>query len=171
MRPLPSNRLDPKVKTVWRLSALIGVVACSAVVLLILWLCRLAVVEELGATSAEAEGLMLALTICAIVAVVALVAFVLVVPPIRYIRWRFEVAPDELDIYKGIIWRHRIITPLVRVQNVDTRQGPLLRIANLASVTVSTAAGSHEIPGLSLEEADELRDKVALLARLAQEDV
>ena len=41
----------------------------------------------------------------------------------------------------------------------------------LAQVTVSTAAGNHEIPGLLVEDADELRDLIATQARLAQEDL
>ena len=40
-----------------------------------------------------------------------------------------------------------------------------------AQVTVSTAAGNHEIPGLLVEDADELRDLIATQARLAQEDL
>jgi membrane protein YdbS with pleckstrin-like domain len=39
------------------------------------------------------------------------------------------------------------------------------------SVTVSTAAGRHEIPGLDIATAEALRDKAAELARLAREDV
>ena len=41
----------------------------------------------------------------------------------------------------------------------------------LASVTVATAAGEHEIPGLAFDVAEQLRDRAAELARLAQEDV
>ena len=56
-------------------------------------------------------------------------------------------------------------------QNTDTRQGPILRAFGLSSVTVATAAGEHEIPGLALDVAEQLRDRAAELARLAQEDV
>ena len=48
---------------------------------------------------------------------------------------------------------------------------PILRAFGLSSVTVATAAGEHEIPGLGIEEADVLRDRAAELARLAREDV
>ena len=41
----------------------------------------------------------------------------------------------------------------------------------LASVTVATAAGEHEIPGLAFDVAEQLRDRAAELARLAREDV
>lgn len=103
--------------------------------------------------------------------VVALVVMVGILPPIRHMRWRYEVGENELDIARGIIWRARFVIPFVRVQNTDTKQGPILRMFNLASVTVSTAAGEHVIPGLAFEEADMLRDRIATQARLAQEDV
>jgi membrane protein YdbS with pleckstrin-like domain len=96
---------------------------------------------------------------------------VVVIPKVRWIRWSFEVYDEEIDIYRGIFWRRYIIIPLIRVQNVDTRQGPIMRANGLASFTVATAAGEHEIPGLKVAEADALRDHVALLARIAQEDV
>lgn len=60
---------------------------------------------------------------------------------------------------------------MVRVQHVDTKQGPLMSKFVLASVTISTAAGSHEIPALKEEIADELRDHISILARVVEEDV
>ncbi|MEG2459398.1 MAG: PH domain-containing protein, partial [Raoultibacter sp.] len=89
----------------------------------------------------------------------------------RFARWRYELTQDYLDIARGIVWRKRIIIPFIRVQNTDTRQGPILRAFALASVTVSTAAGEHAIPGLEAEVAESLRDRAAELARMAQEDV
>ena len=61
--------------------------------------------------------------------------------------------------------------PFIRVQNTDTRQGPVLRAFGLASVMVSTAGTSLEIPGLRSDEADQVRDRAAELARIAREDV
>ena len=103
--------------------------------------------------------------------IVLAVVFVAVLPPVRYARWRYEVSQDYLEIARGIIWRKRFVIPFIRVQNTDTRQGPVLRAFGLASVTVSTAAGEHEIPGLDVEEAEVLRDRAAELARIAREDV
>ena len=67
--------------------------------------------------------------------------------------------------------KKRIIVPLVRVQHVESKQGPIMKANGLASVLVSTAGESFEIPGLAEAEAAELRDRVAELARLAKEDV
>lgn len=103
--------------------------------------------------------------------VILLVLFLVILPPIRYARFRYEVSDDFLEIAQGIIWRKRYMVPFIRVQNTDTRQGPILRAFGLASVTISTAAGSLAIPGLDAAEADTLRDRAAELARLAREDV
>ena len=163
MRPMPKNQLNPKVKNVWRINdalAALGVYVCCAITFFIV-----AIADPAAGWAWVVVGVLTALFAVALVVVLA------VLPQIRYMRWRYEVCDNELDIARGIVWRKRFIIPFVRVQNTDTRQGPILRAFGLASVTVSTAAGNHEIPGLSFEEADELRDRIAEQARLAQEDV
>lgn len=163
MRPLPAHQLNPKVKNVWRISDSIG--------LTLIYLCCVAtfvivpLADPAQSWSWVVAGVMTAIWVAAMVVCVA------ILPPIRHVRWRYEVGEHELDIARGIIWRKRFIIPFVRVQNTDTKQGPILRAFNLASVTVATAAGEHEIPGLAFEEADALRDAIAEQARLAQEDV
>ena len=85
--------------------------------------------------------------------------------------WRYDVTPTDVDLYHGVFVKKRVLVPLVRVQHVETKQGPVLRAHGLASVTVSTAGESFEIPGLAEADAAALRDRVAELARLAKEDV
>jgi len=171
MRALPTRKLDKRITRVWRLSATINVLFWS----MLLVLPAIIVFSNLTASGSMDEGGMLTLTIITVVLVLLLtvffVVFVLIVPKIRWIQWSFEVYDQEIDIHKGIFWKKRIIIPLIRVQNVDTRQGPIMRANGLASFTVATAAGEHVIPGLLVEEADALRDHVAILARIAQEDV
>ncbi|MGI6105755.1 MAG: PH domain-containing protein [Raoultibacter sp.] len=162
MRELPKNQLNPKIKNVWRINDAIWTtltfVCCFAPFMI----------------AYVATGDTWCLVVCGIVAALYLVGLIVligVLPPIRYVRWRYELSQDYLDISLGIIWRKRFIIPFIRVQNTDTRQGPILRAFKLSSVTVSTAAGEHEIPGLDIEVAEEVRDKAAELARIAQEDV
>lgn len=163
MKPMPANQLDPRVKFVWRINDAIWITICAAALLGAAAL--MAAIPE-----TEEVGVMM-LTVFGIIVVALYVLFLIVLPPIRFARWRYEVSPDYLDIAKGIIWRKRYTIPFIRVQNTDTRQGPILRAFHLASVTVSTAASEHEIPGLDAETADQLRDKAAEFARLAREDV
>ena len=161
-RPLPQNQLNPKIKSVWRISAIIWCVIIALFILL---------PSFIVAASTDHPAAWLTAGIVAIIFVVILVLTVIILPPIRYVRWRYEVTNDYLDIAKGIIWRNRYVIPFIRVQNTDTRQGPILRAFGLASVTVSTAAGEHAIAGLAVPEAEELRDRAAELARIAREDV
>lgn len=93
------------------------------------------------------------------------------IPKIRHHIWRYEVFENEIEIQHGLIRVTRVIVPMVRVQHVDTSQGPLLRRYRLASVQISTAATVHDIPALELEEADELRDYISRLARVTEDEV
>ena len=159
MKEMPSNQLDPRVKAVWRINdalwiTVIGLFAAACV-------SPFAFILDFWPVFA----------VVAICMVVAYIVWLVVLPPIRYMRWRYEVSDDYLDIAKGIIWRKRYTIPFIRVQNTDTRQGPILRAFGLASVTVSTAAKEHVIPGLQFDAAEQLRDRAAELARLAREDV
>ena len=162
MRDLPSNRLDPGVKKVWRISDAVSITLAFLGV---------AAVTGFAVWAVAEDALAVAMGIVAVAWVAFMVVWMAVVIPLRYVRWRYEVSPEYLDIARGIIIRRRFIIPFIRVQNTDTRQGPILRLFGLANVTVSTAAGEHEIPGLRTEEAEELRDRAAEFARLAREDV
>lgn len=99
------------------------------------------------------------------------VVTIYLIPKIRHKVWRYEVHENEIDIQSGIFVVTRVIVPMVRVQHVDTSQGPLLRKYNLATVKISTAATVHSIPALEMEEADQLRDSISRLARVTDDDV
>lgn len=162
MRELPANKLDPRVKHTWRIADAVAVILLAACVVLPLIMI------------ANWEGSRTLGTIAEVslwVAVAVLVLVVVVLPIVRYARWRWAVTDDYLEITKGIIWRSHTMIPFIRVQNTDTRQGPLMRMWGLANVTVATAAGEHVIPGLAVADADALRDRVAELARIAREDI
>jgi membrane protein YdbS with pleckstrin-like domain len=94
-----------------------------------------------------------------------------VIPALRWKRWRYEVRENEIELKRGIFVIKRTLVPMIRVQHVDTRQGPILKKYRLATVTISTAATVHEIPALDVEEAEELRFFISQLARVADDDV
>jgi uncharacterized protein len=96
---------------------------------------------------------------------------VAVLPYLSWKNWRYAVDAKEIDLKRGVLIKNRTLIPLSRVQHVDTRQGPLLRWYNLSSVTISTAATTHEIPALDEVIADRVRDQISKYARLAEEDV
>ncbi|MEK4520566.1 PH domain-containing protein [Psychrobacillus sp. FSL W7-1457] len=97
--------------------------------------------------------------------------FIYLFPKVRWSRWRYEVRDQEIELQHGLFVVKRTLVPMVRVQHVDTEQGPILRKYDLSSITISTAATSHTIPALITEEADELRGRISVLARVAEEDV
>ncbi|MCQ6282247.1 PH domain-containing protein [Bacillus sp. EB600] len=92
-------------------------------------------------------------------------------PLLRWKRWRYDVREQEIELQHGLFIKVRTLVPMVRVQHVDTVQGPILRKYKLASVIVHTAATIHEIPALEEDEAEELRMFISKLARVADEDV
>ncbi len=101
---------------------------------------------------------------------VLLIVGVLTVPPLRWNRWRWDIRDDGIDIRHGTLTIRRTLIPWVRVQHVDTRRGVLEQTFGLATVIVHTAAGGHTIPMLEAREADELRDRIAGLARAEEEE-
>ncbi|MDV6378510.1 PH domain-containing protein [Sporosarcina sp. GW1-11] len=92
-------------------------------------------------------------------------------PKVRWERWRYEVREAEIELQHGLFIVNRTLIPMVRVQHVDMAEGPILRKYGLASITISTAATNHSIPALVTEEADELRNRISMFARVAKDDV
>lgn len=93
----------------------------------------------------------------------------IVVPLVRWSRWRYELRDEELDLQRGAWVVTRTLIPMLRVQHVDTRRSWLADQLSLQAVIVHTAAGSHEIPALAPGEAASIRDRIALLARQPDE--
>lgn len=96
---------------------------------------------------------------------------IVLIPKIRWLRWRYEIYSSEIYLQHGLIIVTRTLVPMIRVQHVDTKQGPILKKFGLATVQISTAATVHEIPALVEEDAANLRDAIAELARVGEEDV
>jgi membrane protein YdbS with pleckstrin-like domain len=92
-------------------------------------------------------------------------ALAVVMPDLRWRRWRYEIREGEVDLQQGIVWVSRTLVPLARIQHVDTRQGPLQRRFGLATVVFYTAAGANRIPELSAPVAARVRDRIADLTR------
>lgn len=92
-------------------------------------------------------------------------ALAIVVPPLRYRRWRYEIRSDDLYFSRGALWLVRTVVPFDRIQYVETRQGPLDRTFDLHQLVVYTGAGrAGTIPGLESNEAQKLRDELSKVA-------
>lgn len=110
-----------------------------------------------------------AIPVAAIPVVVAIVfaALAIVVLPERQWRsWRYAIDEREIELRHGIWWQSWVRIPMMRVQHVDTRRGPLDRRYGIANLVLYTAAGSRQIPGLAIEVAEESRNRIAALANV-----
>ncbi len=155
MKSEPAERLDPRARTLWRITGalgmlplLIGIGLGGGYVLLRLF---------------EAPLLVSALPLVALLLLTAVA--VGVAPDLRWRRWRYEIREDEVDLQRGIFWVTRTLVPLARIQHVDTQSGPLQRRFGLATVVFYTAAGANQIPELSAPVAADVRDRISDLTR------
>jgi hypothetical protein len=160
MRPAPSLRIDSRAIRLWQVHGLIQTAVMGA-----MGMSTATVAIPVADLSPWVALLMLPLvaTYC--------VAVVFVFPRVRWRLWRYQLGANELDLQHGMLVVRRTLVPLVRVQHVDTVQGPLAKLFGLSAVTVSTAASTHEIPALSDETADQLRDSISALAREARDQL
>ena len=156
--PPPKDHLDPRARTVWRLSNLLSLLPLGALLA--------AGTVVLGWT--ELVPLPLAVAGAIALAAVAVTA-ALVGPGLTWRHWRYEVGEDEVDLERGVVTRTRTRIPMARIQHVDTRRGPIERRFGLASVVLHTAAGANEIPALAADVADAVRDRIAALANTRED--
>ena len=151
--PLPQERLDPGVRLAWRLQ----------------YALRTAFAVLAGAIATEPlDGLLAVLA--PTVPLAAGLAIVVVLPGVRYRRWRFEVGDEEIDLRHGGFTLRRTLVPMRRVQHVDSSSGVVERALDLATLTVHTAAGTVSIPGLEVSRSWQLHERIAELARLTDDD-
>jgi membrane protein YdbS with pleckstrin-like domain len=144
--PEPARRLSPTARWLWRAQGAIATAVALAI-------------------SRAAPGGAVWLLLPIVVFAIGVVA----VPELRWSRWRYEVRDEEIDLRHGTISITRTLIPMLRVQHVDTTRGPLDQLLGLATVVVHTAAGRTTIPALDDEYAGRLRDRIAALARTADD--
>ncbi|SKC76341.1 PH domain-containing protein [Maledivibacter halophilus] len=81
-------------------------------------------------------------------------------PIIEYREWRYKITEDKIEMIYGMIIRRKIIIPISRIQHLDIEQGFIYRRFGLASLNINTAGASHELPALTLAEAEEISEKL-----------
>jgi uncharacterized protein len=159
MNQQPKNQISKKGLTVWRVYGLIE----TAIIALI--------ASGAAALTYFFDGPGWLHIIYAAIPVLLGFLLIYLFPKIRWERWRYEVREQEIELQHGLFIVKRTLVPMVRVQHVDTEQGPILRKYDLAEISISTAATTHTIPALVTAEADELRNRISVLARVAEDDV
>jgi membrane protein YdbS with pleckstrin-like domain len=83
----------------------------------------------------------------------------------RYRSWGYLEREDDLIVRRGLLFRQVTVVPYGRMQLIDVSAGPIDRLFGLATVQLHTAAATTDarIPGLIQEEAERLRDRLAVL--------
>ncbi|WP_135665442.1 PH domain-containing protein [Halorhabdus rudnickae] len=85
-----------------------------------------------------------------------------------YRTWQYEVREDALYLERGVVTHVKTVVPFVRVQHIDTSRGPIDRVIGLSSLVVYTAGSRGAdvtIPGLTPEDAEDLQDRLKMLAK------
>jgi uncharacterized protein len=93
---------------------------------------------------------------------------VVVLPRMRYRRWRWQLTDLAVELHYGILVRKQETVPYFRIQQIDINAGPVDRLLELATLRVQTASasGTALLPGLAAAEAPVVRAE--LLARAAE---
>lgn len=89
-------------------------------------------------------------------------------PYLLYKSWRYEINTEFLQLKSGVFNEKHQLVPMTKIQSVATEQGPLLRKYGLCSISVVTMGSTHTIPALPKETAIELRNRIALYAKVKE---
>jgi uncharacterized protein len=83
----------------------------------------------------------------------------------RVRAWGYLEREDDLLVRRGLLVRRLSVVPYGRMQFIDVTAGPVERSFRLATVRLHTAAAASDarIPGLAVDEAARLRDRLAAL--------
>ncbi len=136
------NKLSKRAKTVMLITAMIQGILFAAVALFI-------IANVFGRGSQI--GLVLALA-CAVVAV----AYIIIVPIVRFKRYRYLIEADRIEIIEGVFFIKRTLVPIDRIHQISVSRGPIDSSFGVAKVSVITAGATATFRFLDEEKADEI---------------
>jgi membrane protein YdbS with pleckstrin-like domain len=145
------ERLEGRVIPFWMVSGLVSLLVLAALVGLVL----LVFGDRLPGGST--------LPILAAVVLGSILLWTIVAPTLAWRRWRFRIDDELLMARYGIVFHEEKAIPISRMQHVDLTRGPIERAFGLATLIVYTAGTEgaiFRVPGLSVERARDLRDRI-----------
>ncbi|ALV22793.1 PH domain-containing protein [Carnobacterium antarcticum] len=154
----PQKKISSKVVKAWRIRAALMCLPIAAVT------CVYLIIEFFAADRifpAWVSGMAIGLS------VVCLLIFAGLVPWLKQRFWRYDYSEDEIDVISGIWVKKRLTIPVIRIQNIETSVGPLTKRMGLMSLTITTAAKSHQLPEMEKDEAVEFKKQVQALIQAA----
>lgn len=73
---------------------------------------------------------------------------------------RYSIREQDISFTSGLFFRKTLCQPILRIQHIEIKRGPVERAAGIASLQVFSAGGAahtFEIPGLDLTIAQKMR--------------
>jgi membrane protein YdbS with pleckstrin-like domain len=147
------HQLDNSIKTVWGISIILKTFFYSIVVFFIDFLL---IRNNLNYWFLPHGMLSLIIFIIGLI-------LTFVIPLLNYKFWKFEVLDTEIYIERGILTRIKTTAPFSRIQHLDVQQTLIERFFHLGKLvlyTAGTRGADVVIPGLPIEYAEDLRDKL-----------
>ncbi|MBB6421395.1 PH domain-containing protein [Streptomyces sp. AK010] len=97
---------------------------------------------------------------------------VTVAPTCRYLIHRWEVSDEAVYSLRGWVVREWRVTPVSRIQTIDTIRGPLQQLFGLATLRVTTASrqGQVIISGLDADVATRLAAELTAVTQATPGD-
>ena len=105
------------------------------------------------------ENIQMGKTISLVVGILLIVNAV-ISPYLRYHRYRYCINDECIDIEEGYFIIKRDIVPIERLHKLQTEQGPIDRMFQVAKVKVTTAGGDVTIRFLQKEKAEAIADSL-----------
>ncbi|GAA4675372.1 PH domain-containing protein [Frondihabitans cladoniiphilus] len=99
-------------------------------------------------------------------AILVITGFVVGFTPRRVRAIGYQLREDDLLVRRGILFLRFVAVPYGRMQLIDVNRGPIVRALGLSDLKFVTAAASSAvtIPGVPVDDAERLRDRLVELA-------
>lgn len=147
------EKLEPKVKTLWRINGAIS----SFFIGLMVGLPEFFIGRNLGERYLLPEGVLGVLLFLTVM----IIGQVFVAQ--SYENFRFKLGDEDLAVAKGIFWKQWKFISRNRVQHVDITAGPVNRYLGIVQVSIyvgGMAMAAAVIPGLTTARGEELRKRL-----------
>ncbi|TCP69052.1 PH domain-containing protein [Baia soyae] len=90
----------------------------------------------------------------------------------RWTYFRYDVDERDVVIQKGALFRSSIYVPMIRIQHVDIKTGPIISKYGLAEFRVHTGgSGVFEVAYIPIEEAERLCEQVRQWIKVDEDEI
>ncbi|WMJ79351.1 PH domain-containing protein [Clostridium sp. MB40-C1] len=147
---MQKNKLNQNAKKSWLLARAIATSIVTAILVGIKWFFT----YKIGVNFFIEKSFYINIFIILIIGLLILNTFIY--PFIEYAQWKYTITKDKIEFSEGIYCVKTTIIPIIRVQHIKINQGPINKIFKLADIEIFTAGGSHKIPNLDMQKANEI---------------